>query len=76
MSEDELKAVKATITDYLAKGWIWLSTSPYAAPIIVIHIKTGKLHIVIDYYMLNKQTCIDSYAIPQIDKLLDRLGRA
>ena len=39
MSEDELKAGKATITDYIAKGWIHLSTSPYRAPVIVIYKK-------------------------------------
>ena len=76
MSEDELKAVKATITIYLAKGWIQPSTSPFGAPVIVIHKKTGKLHIVINYHILNKQTRINSYLIPQIDKLLDRLAMA
>ena len=75
MSEDKLKAVKATIADYLAKGWIQISTSPYGAPVVVIHKKIGELHIVINYNMLNKQTCIDSYPIPWIDKLLNRLGR-
>ena len=32
--------------------------------------------MVIDYHMLNKQTHIDSYLIPRIDELLNRLGRA
>ena len=76
MSEDELKAVKATIIDYLAKGWIRPSTSPYGAPVIVIYKKTGELHKVINYHMLNKQTHIDNYAIPWIDELINKLGRA
>ena len=49
MSEDELKAVKLTIKEYLDKGWIQPSTSPYRAPLIVIRKKTRELHILIDY---------------------------
>ena len=29
-----------------------------------------------DYRLLNKQTRLDSYPIPRIDELLDRLGKA
>ena len=76
MSEEELSAVKRTIGDYLEKGWIRPSTSPYGAPVIVIRKKTGELRIVIDYRMLNKQTRIDAYPIPRIDELLDRLSKA
>ena len=54
MSQDELKAIKLTIKEYLDKLWIQPSTSPYGAPVIVIHKKTRELHIVIDYQMLNK----------------------
>ncbi len=76
MSEDELQAVKRTIDEYMGKGWIRPSTSPYGAPVIVIRKKTGELRIVIDYRLLNKQTRLDSYPIPCIDKLLDRFGKA
>ena len=54
MSDDELQAVKTTIDDYLSRGWIRPSISPYGAPVIVIRKKTGELRIVIDYRLLNK----------------------
>ena len=76
MSEDEQQAVKKTLDEYIANGWIRPSTSPYGAPVIVIRKKTGELRIVIDYRLLNKQTRLDSYPIPRIDELLDRLGKA
>ena len=54
MSEEELAAVKSTITEYLAKGWIRPSASPYGAPVIVIRKKDGALRICVDYRLLNK----------------------
>ena len=54
MSEEELAAVKSIIADYLQKGWIHPSASPYGAPVIVICKKDGALRICIDYQLLNK----------------------
>ena len=54
MLEDELFAVKYTISDYIDKGWINPSSSSYGAPVLVIWKKTGELCIVIDYHLLNK----------------------
>ena len=54
MSEDELLAVKCTISNYVDKGWIRPSSSPHGAPVLVIRKKTGELRIVIDYRLLNK----------------------
>ena len=54
MSKEELAAVKSTVTEYLAKGWIRPSASLYGAPVIVIRKKDGALSIGIDYYLLNK----------------------
>ena len=76
MSEDELLAVKCTISGYIHKGWIIPSSSPYWVPVLVIHKKTGELCIVIDYHLLSKLTFIDAYPIPCIDELLDCLAKA
>ena len=54
ISEDELLAVKHTISDYIDKGWIKPSSSSYGALVLVIRKKMGELHIVIDYCLLNK----------------------
>ena len=54
ISEDELLAVKCTISDYIDKGWIRPNSSSYGAPVLVIQKNTGELYIVIDYYLLNK----------------------
>ena len=54
MSKEELAAVKSTIADYLQKGWIHPSASPYSALVIVIYKKDGALRICINYQLLNK----------------------
>ena len=36
MSENELLAVKRTISDYIDKSWIRPSSSSYGAPVLVI----------------------------------------
>src|SRR5579871_2302770 len=48
--------------------------SPWAAPILFIKKKNSKLHLVVDYYKLNKVTRKDTYSLPRIDELLDSLG--
>ena len=40
--------------EYLAKGWIKPSCSPWGAPIIFIRKKTGELRRTIDYRALNR----------------------
>ena len=76
MSEEEFAAVKSTIADYLQKGWIHPSASPYGVLVIVIYKIDGALCICIDYWLLNKQMQIDTYPIPCIDEFLDRLTKA
>ena len=76
MSKEELTAIKSTITNYLQKGWIHPSASLYGAPAIVIYKKDGALRICIYYWLLNKKMQIDTYPIPHIDELLDRLAKA
>ena len=62
--------------DYLAKGWIRPSTSPYGAPVLFARKPDGSLRMCIDYRALNKQTRKDKYPLPRIDDLLDRLSKA
>ena len=60
----------------LAKGWIRPSVSPYGAPILFLHKKTGELCICVDFRSLSKQTRLDMFPIPHVHNLLDKLGKA
>ena len=76
MSPAELAEVRRQLDDYLAKGFIQPSTSPYGAPILFAWKKDGTLRMCMDYRSLNRMTKKDVYPIPRIDDLLDRLTNA
>ncbi len=66
--------VKGYVQDLLAKGWIVKSKSPYAAPVVCIRKKDGKLWLCVDYHLLNKKTIPERHPLPRIQELIDTLG--
>lgn len=58
----------------LSDGRISPSSSPYGAPILFARKKNGKLRMCIDYRMLNANTVRDTYPLPRVDELLQRVG--
>ena len=62
--------------ELLAKGYIRQSKSPYDAPVLFVDKKDGKLRLCVDYRALNKVTVKNSYPLPRIDDLFDRLAGA
>jgi hypothetical protein len=70
LSPLKLEEAKKQIKDYLEKGWIEPSSSPYGSPILFVKKKDGALRMVVDYQALNKQTVKNRYPLPRIDDLL------
>ena len=60
----------------LKKGWIRVSKSPSAIPILFVLKKDGGNRLYVDYRGLNKVTIKNRYPLPLISELLDRLGYA
>lgn len=75
-SQAEMREIEERIKYLLAKGLIQPSSSPYGAPVLFAKKKDGGLRMCIDYRLLNKQTVRNSYTLPRIDDLLDRLQGA
>lgn len=52
------------------------SKSPWSFPIVVVDKKDGSIRFCVDFRQLNKITKTNSWPLPLIDDLLDRLGKA
>ena len=76
LSQKELEELKSQLDELLAKGYIRQSKSPYGAPVLFVDKKDGKLRLCVDYRALNKVTVKNSYPLPRIDDLFDRLAGA
>ncbi|MCO5560625.1 hypothetical protein L7F22_014241 [Adiantum nelumboides] len=76
MSLQEEIVVRKTLDEYLNKGLIRPSFSPFAAPVLLVKKKNGTFRMCIDYRALIKITVKHRYPMPRIDDLLDALGGA
>ena len=76
MSRDELLLLRKTLNDLLDKGFIRVSNSPAAAPILFVKKPGGGLRFCVDYRALNSITRKDRYPLPLINETLERIGKA
>ena len=76
MSQDELLVLRRTLTELLDKGFIRVSNSPAAAPVLFVRKPGGGLRFCVDYRGLNKLTKKDRYPLPLIYKILRNIGKA
>ena len=56
MAPAELKELKAQLEEFLSKGFIRPSTSPWGAPVLFVKKKYGSLRLCIDYRQLSRAT--------------------
>ena len=73
--------ISKQIKEMLKQGIIRESRSPYNSPLWIVPKKTDysekkKWRIVIDYRKLNEITVEDKFPIPNIENILDKLGKA
>ena len=76
LTELERDELKKQLKELLDKGFIRKSTSPAGAPVLFVRKKDGTLRLVIDYRKLNEMTIRNSYPLPLISELLDRVKGA
>ena len=72
----EAEALKKELDKLCKLRVIRPSSSPWAAPVILVKKKNGDYRLVVDYRKLNAVTKKDAYPLPRIDDLLDALGNA
>jgi len=76
LTELEREELKNYLKENLDKGFIRKSTSPAGAPVLFVKKKDGSLRLVVDYRKLNDMTIRNSYPLPLISELLDRVKGA
>ncbi|KAG9227893.1 hypothetical protein CCMSSC00406_0009150 [Pleurotus cornucopiae] len=60
----------------LKKGYIRPSKSPQTSPVFFVQKKDGKKRLVQDYRYLNKHTMRNTYPLPLISQLVDKVAKA
>ena len=73
MAPAELRELKAQLEEFLSKGFIRPSISPWGALVLLVKKKDGSLRLCIDYRQLNRVTIRNQYPLPKIDELFDQL---
>lgn len=76
MSPSELLELKKQLEELVKSGFIQPSKSPFGAPILFVKKKDGSMRMCIDYRALNDITIKNSYPLPRVDELFDRLQGA
>ena len=76
MSKDELLVLHHTLNELLDKGFICMSQSSTAAPVLFMRKPGGGLQFCMDYHGLNRITRKDCYLLPLIQETLNSVGKA
>lgn len=76
MSRDELLVLRKTLMELLDQGFIRVSNSPAAAPVLFAKKPGGGLRFCVDYRALNNITKKDRYPLPLLKETLNNITRA
>ena len=76
MNRKQLEALRETLETELSKGFIRVSRSPAAAPVLFTRKANGDLRFCVDYRGLNSVTVKNRYPLPLVSETLDRLSKA
>ena len=76
MSPDEKKELDKNLDDWLERGYIRVSDSPFAIPVFFIKKKDSHLRLIQDYRKLNDITIKNKTPLPLASDLINRLSGA
>ena len=76
LSATELAELKKQLDELIKAGFIRPSKSPFGAPILFVKKKDGTMRMCVDYRALNNISIKNSYPLPRVDELFDRLQGA
>lgn len=76
MSQYETDELKKQIEEFLQKGFIEKSNSPFAAPVLFVKKKDKALCLCVDFRLFNLNTIKKAFPIPVIEELFMQFGKA
>jgi hypothetical protein len=76
MTSVELAKLKIQLKDFLDKGFIHPSSSPWGCPALFVSKKDKEFHLCVDYQPQNAITIKNKYSVQRIDLLFDQLAGA
>ncbi|KAI3669036.1 hypothetical protein L6452_40255 [Arctium lappa] len=76
LAPTEMQEMMSQLQEFLEKGFVRPSSSPWGAPVLFVKKKDGSMRMCIDYRELNKVTIKNKYPLPRIDDLFDQLQGA
>lgn len=65
--------IKRQVQEFLDKGIIRSSFSPFGSSIVLVPKKDDTWRLCVDFWELNKNTVKNRYPLPRVDDLLDQL---
>lgn len=74
-SPEKKRIIESQIKQMMEEGIIEPSSSPWAAPVVIVKKPCGEPRFCVDYRGLNQLTLKDSYPLPRVDESLDFLSR-
>ncbi|GKA19016.1 putative nucleotidyltransferase, ribonuclease H [Tanacetum coccineum] len=73
LAPSEMKELSVQLQELLEKGFIFPSSLPWGAPVLLVKKKDGSFRMCIDYHKLNKLMIKNRYPLLRIDDLFDQL---
>ena len=68
--------IRKCLDNWLKQGIIRPSKSPYASQVVIVHKKTGEIHLCVDFRKLNAISIRDSFPLPCIEEALQAVQAA
>jgi hypothetical protein len=76
MSIEQLVALKEYLTENLWKKWIIPSSAEYNSPVLFAKKPNDGFRLCVNYRELNARTRKNTYSLPLIEEILERISRA
>ena len=74
LNASEASEVERQLEDYVQRGFIRPSSSPWASPILLVKKKDGSMRMCVDYRGVNAITIKNKYPLPRVDELFNQLN--